>query len=234
MKNLNISGAGIKTIIAVIFLVLVSMRTFAQEKGDLKLGFHADPVISWFSTNIKNVKNDGARPGLNFGMTVNKFFSPNYSFSTGINIISAGGRLVSSDTVIMDFTNFDSEVLPGEPVIYKIQYVSIPLGIKMQSNEIGYISFFTDLGVDPKIVIGGKTDIPSLGIEGENAADELKTFNLSYHVTAGINYSLGGTTAMVFGLSYDNNFADITADTGDQPYDKTTHKILSFRIGVIF
>jgi hypothetical protein len=199
----------------------------------LKLGFHADPVISWFSSNIKDIKSDGARAGLNFGLTINKYFTPNYSLSTGINIIGAGGRLVSTDTVIMNFTNFDSEVLPGNPVIYKIKYISIPVGIKMQTNEIGYISFYTDLGIDPKVVIGGNADIPSLDIEREDASDELKTFNLSYHISAGIHYSMGGSL-MVFGLSFEDNFADITADNGDQSNDKIKHKILSFRIGIIF
>jgi hypothetical protein len=64
--------------------------------------------------------------------------------------------------------------------------------------------------------------------------NELNTFNLSYHVTAGIEYSLGGTTALVVGLNFDNNFLDITKDTEGQPVDKISHKILSFRIGVNF
>jgi len=59
-------------------------------------------------------------------------------------------------------------------------------------------------------------------------------FNLSYHITAGIEYSLGGNTALVFGLDFDNNFLDITKDNGNQPTDKVSQKILSFRFGVNF
>ena len=89
-------------------------------------------------------------------LTFNKYFAPNYSFSTGISLLNAGGRLVSTDTTVMEFTNFNSTVLPGNPVIYKIQYLSIPVGLKLQTNQIGYLTFFTDLGLDPKVVIGGK------------------------------------------------------------------------------
>ena len=64
--------------------------------------------------------------------------------------------------------------------------------------------------------------------------NELNIFNLSYHITAGIEYSLGGTTALVFGLNFENNFLDITKDNGNQPNDKVSHKILSFRIGINF
>jgi hypothetical protein len=148
--------------------------------------------------------------------------------------LNAGGRLVSSDTTIMEFTNFNSTVLPGKPVIYKIQYLAVPIGLKLQTNQIGYITFFTDLGLDPKVVIGGKADIPSLDITGENTINELRVFNMSYHITGGIEYSLGGTTAVVIGLNFENNFLDITRDNEPQLKDKVSHKLLSFRIGVNF
>jgi hypothetical protein len=125
-------------------------------------------------------------------------------------------------------------VLPGKPVIYKIQYIDIPLGLKLKTNQIGYIIFFSDLGMDPLVVIGGKADIPSLNIESENAVNELKQFNLGYHITAGVEYSLGGTTAIVIGLGFQNNFLDVTKDINDQPKDVVSHKILRFRIGVNF
>lgn len=221
-----------------IFSVIISISPLiciAQER--ISFGVHADPVIGWFASDIRETKNDGARPGFNFGLTFNKYFTPNYSFSTGISLLNAGGRLISSDTTVMEFANIQykqATVLPGEAVVYKIQYLALPVGIKMQTNQIGYISFFTDLGLDPKVVIGGKADIPSLDIKSETATGELRFFNMSYHITAGIEYSMGGTTAMVLGLNFDNNFMDITKDNGDQLKDKISHKLLSFRLGVIF
>ena len=215
-----------------LFLLIPPEIMMAQQK--IVFGLHADPVISWFSTDVHEIRNDGARPGFNFGLSYYKYFTPNYAFSTGISLLDAGGRLESSDTTVMQFTNFKSTVLPGNSVVYKIHYLTIPVGIKLQTNQIGYITFFSDVGFDPKIVIGGKADIPSLNISGENAIKELKMFNLSYHVTAGIDYSLGGTTALVFGLNFDNNFLDITKDNGNQPVDNVSHKILSFRLGVNF
>ncbi len=234
LKNINhqiFTSAIQKLIFSAIFVFIVT-NSVAQQK--ISFGIHADPAISWFSSDIKTVRNDGARPGFNFGLTFNRYFTPNYSFSTGISLLSAGGRLVSNDTTEMTFTNFTSTVYPGNPVIYRIQYLAIPVGLKLQTNQIGYLTFFTDLGIDPKIVIGGKADIPSIDISGENAVNELKLFNLSYHVTAGIEYSLGGSTALVLGLNFDNNFLDITKENGDQLNDKISHKIVSFRIGVNF
>ena len=146
----------------------------------------------------------------------------------------AGGRLVSSDTTVLELSKSKYTVLPGNPVVYKIQYLVFPVGLKLQTNQIGYLTFFSDLGLDPKIVIDGKADIPSLNVTDEKATNELRMFNLSYHVTAGIEYSLGGSTALVFGLNFDNNFLDITKDNGNQPTDNVSHKILSFRLGINF
>lgn len=222
----------IKILPFLLIIIFSSEVIIAQQK--ITFGVHADPVVSWFSSDIKEVTNNGARAGINFGLNLNKYFSPNYSFSSGISIINAGGSLTSSETTTMDFTNFSSTIAPGEQVIYKIQYLAIPLGLKLQTNQIGYLTYFTDLGLDPKVVIGGKCDIPSLDIKGEKATNELNSFNLSYHITAGVEYSLGGTTALVFGLSFDNNFLDITTDNVNQLKDKIGHKLLSFRIGVNF
>ena len=232
MRIIKLYNSHFTRFLIIACIVLTPSLTYAQQR--ISFGLHADPVISWFASDIKQTKNDGARPGFNFGLTYNKYFSPNYSFSTGISLLNAGGRLVSSDTTEMEFSNFKSIVLPGKPVIYKIQYLTIPIGLKLQTNQIGYITFFSDLGLDPKVVIGGKADIPSNKISGENATKELRMFNLSYHVTAGIEYSIGGTTALVLGLNFDNNFLDVTKDNGKQLKDVVTHKILGFRIGIIF
>lgn len=213
---------------------ILNAQSSSYDYQKISFGVHFDPVISWFKSDMKVIENEGARPGYNLGLTFNRYFSSNYSFSSGISLISAGGRLSSSDTTVMEFSNFNSTVLPGKPVLYKIQYLAIPFGLKLQTNEIGYLTFFTDLGLDPKVVIGGKADIPSLGIKGETASKELRMFNLGYHITAGLEYSLGGNTAFVIGLNFENNFFDVTKDINSQPQDKITHKLLSFRLGMNF
>jgi hypothetical protein len=218
-----------------IFILTVFLASENLSAQDIRFGVFADPVISWFSTDTRETRNEGSRAGFNFGFTFNKYFSKNYSFSSGVSLIFAGGRLVNPDSTIqMEFNNFSTEVLKGESVVYRIQYLSIPIGLKFESNQIGYLTIFADVGMDPKVVVGGKADIPSAGISGESAIKELNSFNLSYHIMAGIEYSLGGTTALVFGLGFENNFLDVTKDLNTQPNDRVSHKILKFRIGFNF
>lgn len=215
-----------------LFLILLfPLIVSAQQR--VSIGIHFDPLIGWFGTDIAAVKNDGARPGMNAGLSLRIPFTQNYSFSTGLNLINAAGRLVCDTETVLELIN-DETVAANEPVVYKIQYVALPLGLKLQTNQIGYLTFFSDVGIDPKVCIGGKADIPSLSIKGEKANDELKLFNLSYHVTAGIEYGLGGNTSAVAGIGFENNFLDVTKDNGTQPADKVTHRMVSVHLGINF
>jgi len=232
---MKISNKGIPELSAfLIFLFfLIVNGSEANAQQSIGFGIHADPLAGWFTSDNNDVVNEGARAGLNFGLTFNRYFTGNYAFSTGLSLITAGGSLSDKDTTVMSLTN-STTVLPGNSVVYNIKYLAIPVGLKLQSNQIGYIRFFTDIGLDPKFVLGGKVEIPAQNIEKENASAELKDFNLGYHITGGIEYSLGGTTAIVLGLSFDSNFIDITKDNGSQPVDKILHKMLGLRLGVNF
>ena len=84
----------IKLLVLLVFVVIPLNTVKAQQR--IVFGLHADPVISWFSSDNKNVENVGARPGFNFGLTYNRYFAPNYSFSSGISLLSAGGRLAAT------------------------------------------------------------------------------------------------------------------------------------------
>jgi hypothetical protein len=231
MKKISVSDF-IKPVAAFLFIILLTGGIARSQ--DISFGIYADPVISWFSSDTKETRNDGAWAGFNFGFTFNRYFAKNYSFSTGISILNAGGRLFNTDTITMTFNNFNEIVPKNESVVYHIQYLVIPLGLKFESNQIGYLKFFSDIGLDPKYVIGGKVDIPKNDIKGESAVNELKRFNLAYHIMGGVEYSLGGTTSLILGLGYENNFLDVTKEKNDQPVDRISQNILKFRIGVNF
>lgn len=217
-------------VLAIIFLMAISIA-----KGqNLQISLSADPVISWFSSDTRDVVNKGGRPGFSLALQVDNYFTENYAFSTGIGILWMSGRLNYSDTLHLRFKNSEIFVPGNEDIIYNIQYLSVPVGLKLRTNQIGYITFFTNIGLDPKIMIGGKADIPFSDITDENITEELRLFNLGYHLTAGIEYSLGGNTALLIGLGYENVFLDTTKDYEDQPVDKIGQHIIRFKLGLNF
>ena len=233
MKQFQINRLNLNKITLLIFLVSLPYLSYSQQNPKMSFGVHIDPLISWFGSDIDAVSNKGSRPGFNFGLTYYRYFGSNYAFSTGISIISSGGRLVTSDTISMGLNNKDVTVPANVAVIYKVQYLSFPFGLKLQTNQIGYLTFFTNLGLDPKIVVGGKVKIGD-AVDNEKATSELNLFNLGYHALVGIEYAVGGNTAIFVGLGFENNFLDLTTDKRDQPTDKISNRLLSFRLGVNF
>ena len=216
-------------------LAIILLMTFSISNGqNLQISLSADPVISWFSSDTRNVVNEGARPGFSFALQIDNYFTENYAFSTGITVLWMSGRLNYSDTLHLRFKNSELFVPGNEDIIYKIQYLSVPVGLKLKTNQIGYITFFSNIGLDPKVMIGGKADIPFSDITDENITEELRLFNLGFHFTAGIEYSLGGNTALLIGLGYENVFLDTTKDYEDQPVDKIGQHIIRFKFGINF
>jgi len=225
-------------ICALALLLLLPVRSFSQP-GDrffapVRIGIHFDPLISWMNTNASGNKSEGVRPGFDFGVNFYKYFAPNYAFSTGLGFMNAGGRQSSSDTTDILFNSFSTEVAPGKEVVYKLKYLCVPFGLKLQTNQIGYLTFFSDIGFDARILLSSRINIPSAGIENESGQKEVKPLNFGWHVTFGGEYALGRTTALTGGLGFDNNFFDVTKDNAGQLQDRSLLNFIRFRLGIIF
>lgn len=243
----------VKGYIVLIVLLCISFRISAQtdyrntgfsSRRDnfapsyaYSLDIHFDPVISWFSTNRYLMRNEGAMPGSSIGISRSKNYSPNYSFTSGVSITDAGGKLICLEKKYFRLRNPRHETVAveaGERIIYRIKYFSVPVGIKLRTGETGYGKIFAEAGLDPKIVLSAKADIPSLNIRDNNAFAEIRAFNLSYHVMAGTEYPVIGNLSAVFGLRFENNFLDFIRNNKNKPGEMVSHKLLSFRLGINF
>ncbi len=99
---------------------------------------------------------------------------------------------------------------------------------------MGLFSYFGELGLDPKVVVRGRVDIPSIDVKGQKAMTEIRRFNIGYHFNAGIDYSIDGNISLVLGLGFENNFLDVTKDVSEQEVDRTSQKLLNFIFGINF
>ncbi len=210
-----------------IVIVLFSLSAFSQK---VSFSVVVDPQINWMGTDVKNVTADGSRFGFNFGLVFDKFFTDNYAFSSGVFLWTTGGGLRFDDSTTMSFRSGDEVVPPNSPVTYRLQYLTVPLALKLNSNQIGYFSFFAHLGINNHVVIKKSADVPDLNIERVGIPDEINTFNMSYFIGGGMEYSLGGSTAILAGFYYTKGFLDVTVT---QEY-KATLGGVSLRVGVRF
>lgn len=224
------SAAGKRVIILLIALIPSGLIP-AQ---DYRYGIYMAPVISWFRTDVENVSNKGARGGFLFSISAERHLTDNWHFSSGLAYTSASSRLVNSDDSFFRFPDHTATIAAGETVIYRLQYISMPVGIKIKTHETGYFSYFAEFGLDPKVVINGRVDIPSIGIKGKGAMTETRRFNAGYHFTAGAEYSIDGNTSLILGLGYESTIFDITKDFETFETDRTTQKMLKFIFGINF
>ena len=218
-------------LITLLILTIQAPNLFSQET---RFSLWTDPLFSWFSSDTQESQNSGIRPGLNIGLGIDHYFRPSYALSTGIFLTTAGGNMIYSDTVQLRFKNSRTELMPGDKAVYRFNYLTIPVGLKLRTHQIGYIRFYSNIGLDARVAISRRANIPSQNIKGESVTDDLALFNIGYHLQAGIEYSLGGSAALIFGLGYENGFFDVTKDKHGLPDDRINQNLLLIKLGIAF
>ena len=216
-----------KKYLIILIILLGTLRIYSQ---DMRFTVFVDPQFSWMASDIKTVDKDGSKFGVNIGLNVDKFFADNYALMSGISIDNTGGKLTFEDPKSIKINGPDTTLTAGSTVKYKLQYINIPLGLKFKTNEIGYLTFYTHLGINGGINIKATAEVDNFELDNENISDEVALFNLGYFIGAGVEYSIGGNSAIVIGLTYTNGFIDITTDSND----KVTLRNLGIRIGILF
>jgi hypothetical protein len=215
-----------KFFLCISLLLATFISLSAQTANSIRLSFVAEPQISWLKPDIDGAESRGAKAGYNFGVVLDRFFADNYAFSTGLTINTTGGKLrYTPDANLPDGETLPEGTPQGEKE-YRLRYIEIPLGLKLRSNDFRRTNIYGRFGLTPQINIEARDG------EDKSIGDEIRLLDLGYHLGAGLEYSIGGTNALMFGLVYHNGFTDIT----DEPYfdDKTVLNRLVFEVGFIF
>jgi len=209
--------------------LIVSLNLAGQ---DFRIGINFDPVMSWFSPNSKTIEGAGAKLGFNGGLMLETTFRQNYVFASGIDLTYLGGNLLyDNSTIITVDKDADTTLLANTTVEYTLQYLSIPLSLKLKTNPIGYISYYGQIGLTPQFNISAKaTSDNGNKLDNDNVNKEIGLLNLSFFIGGGIEYDLGGTTALNIGIFYNNGFIDLLAD---KDY-KAALNYVNLRLGVLF
>lgn len=221
----------IKKIIMFSCALCLTSALFSQE--NMRFGFQASPTFGWMSTNDPKINSSGTNIGLKLGLVGEFPFRENYAFVSGIGFhFNAGGSLrhelggnfwTKSDLSDPNLNSSDLSAtfkpLPdGVELKYDLQYVEIPFGLKMRTQEMGYLRWYAEipvftLGIATK-ARGSILRTASQDVEGENIKPDVGIVNISWGLGGGIEYSLSSTTSLVVGLAYQRGFIDATSNKG--------------------
>lgn len=218
-----------KTCVILIVIVFAGFKSFAQGG---QFGVFVDPHISWTTSDTKRLAPKGNVFGLNAGFHYDHYFAERYALASGVSISNVGGTLaVQNDDFILETREADYILSPGSTFKLKGQYVNVPIGFKFKTNEIGYSTFFAQVGLLGHVRLKGFVWEQENQLEGEVVSNKQFYFGyLSYMFGAGMQYSLGGASALQFGVNFSNGITKaFSVKQGHVSFG-----ISSLRLGLVF
>lgn len=220
-----------KVLYVVIGILLVNINMVKAQQQNRRFSIFADPQLSWFTSDTKKFKPDGTVMGFNIGFTADKYFAERYAFFTGLSINNLGGNLKYVEGGYkLETRDSTYEIDPGTSIKLKAQYLTVPLGLKFKTNEIGYFTFTAQVGISGHIRLKGAAWDDTNNIDKETATQQFNLAFASYHVGAGFEYSLGGPSSLQAGIIYSNGIFEAYK----AGYGKVSLGSLSLRIGIVF
>ncbi len=221
----------------ILSLALSVLQASAQEDSrPFRFGLHASPSVSWLNPETSDYDYDGLRIGFGYGLLAEYSFSDNYSISTGFDVVYQGGRLSYADTI-----EFDAGWERIKNTTYKLQYLHLPIMLKMSTNEIGYITYFANVGLGAGIRLSGEADY--ILDDGDNTrkpevdiTDNIALFKTSLIFGMGIEYSLAENIALVGALNFNNGFNNILREDNaiSEEREKAIANYLELKVGLLF
>ncbi len=217
-----------KKVFVILILLNVSV-VFAQSK--FRLGVNLDPIVTWFSPKTNGIEKDGGRLGFSGGLITEYYFAEKYALVSGFSISKLGGNLMYKDSIYIS-TGDQSRVLveAGSTVAYNLTYLNLPVALKLKTNEIGYFTYFAQMGVTPQFNIGSKASSTDNELSKDNISDEINLFSMSYFFGGGLEYNIGGQTSLTAGLFFNGGFIDVLSKDSH----KATLNYLTLRLGIFF
>lgn len=219
----------------------VSIVSFAQE--NLRFGFTMSPGITWLSPDNKQINSEGARFAFTYGAIVDFIIDDNerYSITSGVQIAMDGGKLSS----------FPLERIAGQSaeMTAKIQYLELPVGLKLRSNETSSnLTFYGVLGIINGINIraradhfyediskGQRKDDKNVKLRGlefyPNKIQKVVPYQLSLQFEGGTEFRVAENTSIVGGLFFRNGFTNIIDDNDKE---RIVGRNVGLRIAVMF
>lgn len=209
-----------------ILIVLASCSSLVSAQS-FELGLRAHPVYGWIKPSTDNIGSDGGRIGFTYGLVGDFYISDRYTFSTGMEITSTGGKTrepdVEGNTVLSD---------------YRLQYLEVPLSLRLKTDQNGPLVFYGLFGLESGVNIKARADKTILDLADPNRKedrskldvdDEITAFRLGLAIGGGAIYNLSGNTRLMGGLTFNNGFTDVF-----EGGRKGTASYISLDIGVFF
>jgi hypothetical protein len=253
MKNMK----QIFTITALALFTTCVFAQDDQASKNVRFGLMVSPTVNWLKSGEKITERDGSSLKFGGGLALEFRLTNVAVFATGIMINTGGGKVKykndlsgnastsslyyfydKQNETIGDFdAGYTSYMTTSEDRYelcllnerkYMITYVTVPLTLKLRTNEIGSLTYFGMFGVNSSFRVAAKatdqvqkpsTTATGWGVQEEISKTEVKKdvslFNEALNMGLGVEWNLSGTTSMVIGANYILGFTNVVKKESD-------------------
>jgi long-subunit fatty acid transport protein len=226
-----------KKIFLSLSLFLLAGQLFAQNPAEtyygFRLGLTAHPTIGWIKPESDNGKGDGVNLGFSYGLLADFNIAENYSFSTGLTVTTINGKSTEFNVNPYHEAAGNSTALTAYNLKYMLQYIEIPLTLKLKTEKVGDVRWYGQFGLSNDFSIGAKQNVSSMGQNSQedlNIKDDINFYRAGLIIGAGVEYDVARNTSITTGLTYNNGFTDISDDKNRS----VRNHYLALNFGVFF
>lgn len=219
------------TIAAILLLAVNSL--FAQTTAPkFRFGINGSTGYAWLKPTSKGLSSGDGQASVGYGLMFDYNISDNYAIATGLDINYRGGAL-----------NFDLADSTKGTAKINLQYLEIPLQLKMKTKAIGYFTYFAAFGgsVGYSLSRTGNYSLrnkkDAILISDDKLNDYVNPVAVSLIINAGTEYNISGKTSIVASLFFNNSFVDILSNpriAGTSYTTSSRANVLGIKIGVFF
>ncbi|MBP8782120.1 MAG: outer membrane beta-barrel protein [Paludibacteraceae bacterium] len=208
-----------KKVMLLVLGFLLGLNIIAQNEKPFYLGLYASPSVLWLQSDNNTVDASGSKLGFSYGLLADITLGDYYALASGLEITQLGGTL-----------SYQTELAPVQQTVdYKLQYLEIPLALKMQTASINNLSFFGRFGGGFGVRLDAKKDVNNT-IINQPASDEIHLLRAYFSVGGGVEYTVAYNTKIFAGIFYKNGLTNAFK----QEDGSVKSNALSLNVGVIF
>lgn len=245
-----------KLVISALFLSSFSASVLAQDNNfdkKFRFGIRIAPQPTWIKSKDKNTTGGGMNFGFGFGLITEFKLSDIIHLSTGIGGDFENGTITyrndkANNYSVSYYTNSDGELIElsngmDTSVLFnknntgygsitqrkiKTTYVTIPVTLKMMTQEYSGFRYFAqfgvDLGIRTKVIANDEySEVVKKGVysnvSGTNTDLNIKKdasllpIRIGLNVGLGTEYRIAGTTSLMFSINYFSSFTNLMRST---------------------
>ena len=180
----------------------------ASEFRPFRIGVYGDLGASWMVPKNDYYIKNGSKISAGWGLLFDWNFTENYTFSSGFYLGNFGGKLKYNHK-LPDANN----VIGLMERKYNIKYLDIPLNLKLKTNQIGYFTYFFQIGINNGFRLSATADdifTSTTDPKESYAKDKIdiigstSLYRLSFNVGAGAEYQISKSFSAFAYLGYNN------------------------------